>query len=484
MTISLDRVGPSESAVAVERRDPGGRPQRALTTPTPTAIKAPPAAPAPTPAPSRPSVTDDRGCPLSTTAEAAREYCQGVYAILGLRQGAFDHLAKSVELDPTFALGHAAKALMAHELCAPAVVPDELHLASLYAEKATEWERSHVFAVQSHIRGDKKALVRHVRRHPKDALLLNSIMPTILFGGAVEVPSEAWDVVESCAPAYSDDDWWFLGTLGFVRQEQLRFDESMDLALRSLAVEPAGGHAAHTRAHVHYETGDHKNGLDFMSNWVLGPGQGADPIDHNAWHAAVHELSLGDVEAVRRRYDAQLDPHKMTGCRALIDGGQLFFRWAITPGAGPAPDMAIIQEIMGHEALIHPVTPFHAYHAACVLTILEDDAGLKTLATWSAAHKNPVFREGIAPLADALHDLATHRPSVAADKLAAMTPQTRRLGGSDAQREIVEEARIAALLKAERYTEAVIVLESRLSRRHAPRDVAWKDWALAQHKTT
>jgi len=511
----LSLIGPSEPAVAVERRDPGGAapnrqpslsalpaqppsawPQAATAAPAdppqpPFGHRRPPASPdqaetrafptpqlAPLPSDASPSAarpTDDRGYPLTTTPEAAALYNEGVRRILGLRRGHFDLIAQSVAADPGFALGHAAKALLAYELCAPAVVPDELYLASLAAEHASERERSQVFAIQSHIRGNKRALVAHAQRYPKDALILNSIMPTILFGGAVEVPQEAWEIIEGAAPAYGEDDWWFLGTLAFVRQEQLRFDEAMDLAVRSLELEPAGGHAAHARAHAHYETGDHVNGLEFMSNWVLGSGQGADPIDHNAWHAAVHELSLGDVAAVRRRYETQLAPAQMTGCRALIDGGQLLFRWAITPGAGPAPAMREVADVTGYEALIHPATTFHAYHAACVLAGLEDVAGLKTLANWSHRHRQPLFRQAIAPLAEAMADLAAGRPGSAADKLAQMAPYVRQLGGSDAQREILEEARIAALIRAERFAEAHVVLEGRLSRRHAVRDVAWRD---------
>ena len=504
MTIALIQTDPGEGATTVEQRDPGGRRvlSQALTTldqptgATPTASASPGArAPLPppppdkesprpsttparnaAPGPARPAVTDDRGYPLTTTPEAAALYNQGVHCILGLRRGHASLIGQAVEADPTFALGHAARALLAHELCTPGVVPDELYLAGLYAEKATERERSHVNAITGHIRGHRQALVEHVRRHPGDALLLNSILPTIVFSGAVEVPQEAWAIVEAAAPAYSEDDWWFLGTLSFVRQEQLRFDEAMDLALRSLALEPAGGHAAHSRAHTHYETGDHVAGLEFMSAWVLGPGAEADPIDHLAWHAAAHELSLGDVAAVRRRFETQLNPARMTGCRALVDGGQLLFRWAVTPGAGPAPDLRQVAELVGRDALTHPLTPFHAYHAACVLAGLKDVAGLAALAAWAAGRRQPTFREAVAPLAEALGEWAAGRPGRAADRLAAVAPQVRRLGGSDAQREILEEARLATLIEAERWAEARIVLDARLSRRHAPRDVAWRAW--------
>ncbi len=197
---------------------------------------------------------------------------------------------------------------------------------------ATARERSHVHAVTSHVRGDSRPLVAHLREYPRDALLLSTAVPTIAFAGVTEVPQEAWAIVERAIPAYGDD-WWFTGLLAFVRQEQRRFDEAMELSCRSLAVEPAAGHSAHARAHAHYETGDHEDGLAWMDAWVTGDGATTESLSHFSWHAALHELSLGDMAAVRRRYDAQLRPEHGLGCRALVDSGSLLFRWAITPDA-------------------------------------------------------------------------------------------------------------------------------------------------------
>lgn len=77
---------------------------------------------------------------------------------------------------------------------------------------------------------------------------------------------------------------------------------------RSLDQRPDAGHSAHARAHAHYETGDHTAGLVWMDAWVAGSGAGMESLSHFSWHAALHELSLGDLDAVRRRYDAQLRP--------------------------------------------------------------------------------------------------------------------------------------------------------------------------------
>jgi hypothetical protein len=66
------------------------------------------------------------------------------------------------------------------------------------------------------------------------------------------------------------------------------------------------------------------------------------------------------------------------------------------------------------------------------------------------------------------------RCSAAADALAGLAGVSPRLGGSDAQREILEETRICALLRADRYDEARRVLDARLDRRASPRDERWR----------
>ncbi|MFT4287630.1 pyridine nucleotide-disulfide oxidoreductase [Nocardioides sp.] len=419
------------------------------------------------------AIRDVYGYGLSTSQAAAAAYNRGVLDVLRLRLGAVEHLAESIVHDPTFALGHAALALLGHEMCAPIDVPARLRAAELHAGRASERERGHVHAVAAHVRGDSRPLVAHLAAYPLDALLLSTAVPTIAFAGVTEVPEEAWAIVERCRPAYGDD-WWFTGLLAFVRQEQQRFDDAMALACRSLAEEPGAGHSAHARAHAHYETGDHEAGLAWMSSWVLGDGAAIDSLSHFSWHAALHELSLGDLDAVRRRYETQLQPGNALGCRALVDSGSLLFRWALTPGAGDVPAIDEVVRVTSPETMARPATPFLAMHVAIAQLARGDAAALARLATWAAGHDHPTQREVIAPLAAALGQMAAGRPSEAAAALARLAPEVRRLGGSDAQREVVEEARIAALLKADRWDQARVLLDARLDRRRSPRDEAWR----------
>ena len=410
---------------------------------------------------------------LSTGPDACSAYARGVRDLLRLRSGAVEAAAESIAHDPQFALGHAALALLGHELGAPVDVDARLRDAVLHSVRCTPRERSHVHAVEAHLRGDSRPLVAHLTAYPRDALLLSIAVPTIAFAGVTDWPEQAWSIVERAAPAYGDD-WWFTGLLAFVRQEQRRFDEAMELSCRSLAEEPCAGHSAHARAHAHYETGDHAAGLAWMDGWVTGDGAGTDSLTHFSWHAALHELSLGDLVAVRRRYDAQLLPRAGQGCRALVDSGSLLFRWAITPGATSVPGLEAVAAVTDRELLERPATPFVAMHSAVTMLALGDRAGLVDLTRWAADHVHPVHRTVVAPLGRALLQMEAGRYSSAADALARLAGDSPRLGGSDAQREILEETRICALLRADRYDEARRVLDARLDRRASPRDERWR----------
>ncbi|HRD63125.1 MAG TPA: pyridine nucleotide-disulfide oxidoreductase, partial [Nocardioides sp.] len=151
---------------------------------------------------------DPYGYVLTTSPEAAAAYSRGLLDVLRLRSGALPSLAASIAHDPTFALGHAALALLGHELCAQVDVPARLRDASLHAARGTARERSHVHAVTQHVAGDSRPLIAHLAAYPLDALLLSTAVPTIAFAGVTEVPQEAWSIVERAAPAYGAD-WWF-----------------------------------------------------------------------------------------------------------------------------------------------------------------------------------------------------------------------------------------------------------------------------------
>ena len=415
---------------------------------------------------------DRYGLAQTTSPVASEAYNRGVDALLKVQSGGLEAVAESIVHDPTFALGHAALALLGHEYCKAVDVGARMAAATVHARRATERERRHVYAVGAHIRGDSSPLISHLRDYPQDALLLSVAVPTIAFSGVTTVPEESWAIVERARPAYGSD-WWFRGLLAFVRQEQRQWDEAMRLSCASLAVEPAAGHSVHARTHVHYETGDHRAGRDWIDGWIEGPGRGADNLAHYSWHAALHELSMGDFTAVQSRYTAQLAPPEVFGCRALVDSCSLLWRWAITPGADSVPHVDSVVDSIDDDLLERPPTPFMALHAAVTLCALGRSERLTALDRWANEHPDPTYAAVVSPLAAALRALAENDPGLAADRLEDLLGSIWRLGGSDAQREIVEDTLIAALLAAARFDEARTLIDRRLDRRVCHRDLAF-----------
>ncbi|MGI8702280.1 MAG: pyridine nucleotide-disulfide oxidoreductase [Nocardioidaceae bacterium] len=416
------------------------------------------------------------GLGLNTSPRAAQAYNSGVSALLRVQEGGLLGVSESIAHDPTFALGHAGLALLGHEYGAAVDVQGRLAAARLHARRATERERSHVHAVVSHVAGDSRPLIAHLDEYPRDALLLSVAVPTIAFAGVTRVPSESWAIVERARSGYGAD-WWYRGLLAFIRQEQHRWDEAMSLACASLDEEPSAGHSVHARTHVHYETGDHVGGRDWIDGWIAGPGRTADNLAHYSWHAALHELSMGDFAAVRSRYADQLSPPTVIGCRALVDSCSLLWRWAITPGAQDVPSVDTVLDTIDDHLLDAPPTPFMAMHSAVTLCALGQADRLARLDEWATRHTDPTYGEVVAPLCSALRSLTESEAGRAADQLTAMRGTLWRLGGSDAQREVVEDTLIAALLAAGRYDEALVLVDGRLDRRASPRDAAFRERA-------
>ncbi|MFW6690846.1 FAD/NAD(P)-binding protein [Streptomyces sp. MAR4 CNX-425] len=418
--------------------------------------------------------TDVTGLPVSTHAAAAAAYRTGLERLLKVRAGAETAFARAVELDPGFALGHAALALVGHECGAGVDVPRALADAQRAArERADDRERAFVEVVTHRIAGSgdagDAALTRHLAAYPGDALALSAAVPTIAFSGVTDLDGAmARRLVERTTPAY-EGHWFHTSLLAFMRQDDGRFDEAAELARRALAVEPAAGHAVHALAHVHYETGAHARGRDWLDGWIGDQGRGATHRAHFSWHVALHELALDDPDAVRRRWFTQLAPGRVSGVRALVDSGSLLWRARMSGcWTGEQPVEGVLAAVE-REVVERPATPFTAMHGAVALTAAGDLPALRRLRT-HAAGADPVQREVVAPLCEALEAVLEERWPDAVARLEAIRPVLRKVGGSAAQREVVEETLLFALVSGGRCEAARRLLETRLDRRDSPAD--------------
>jgi uncharacterized NAD(P)/FAD-binding protein YdhS len=442
-----------------------------------TSLLDPAAAAVPHRRPARPArgrrPRDAFGLPMSTTPQAAAAYDEGLARVLRVQDGAAESFARAVRLDPGFALGHAALALLGHEGGADTDVTGSLARAVAALDGADEREADLVRVVAERVRDTAgtgaRALVRHLERYPRDALAVSAAVPTIAFSGVTDVQHETWDLVERLAPAYGDH-WWFSGLLAFVRQDQRRYDEAAALAAGALQQVPESGHAAHAMAHVHYETGDHAAGLAWLDPWIATSGRDTSHRAHYSWHAALHELSLGDLDALRRRWSGELAPPHVTGVRALVDSASLLWRCRMTGAWSDDQALGDLLARVDPGLLTRPATPFTALHAALALAAADDRERLLDLREHAARAPGPVMRDVVVQLCDALVATVDERWDDAVRGLRLLGPWLVQLGGSAAQREIVEDTLLHALVRAHRCDEARALLEVRLDRRPSPLD--------------
>ncbi len=436
---------------------------------------------------------DQLGLPISTTSEAATAYNIGLERLMRLQSGAEEKLREAVELDPDFALGHAALAMIGHEAGADVNVGTALSRAQEAARKrGDERERSLVDVVSRRVTDARgagaQALMNHIASWPRDVLAVSAAVTTIAFSGVIDVQQEAWDLVDGLGPAYGDH-WWYVSLLAFTRQDQERFDEAGLLAESALACEPGSGHAVHAAAHVMYETGQHQAGRVWLDHWIAQSGRAASHRAHFSWHNALHDLALGDFERVRQRYYAELAVPTVSGVRSLVDGASLLWRWRVAvtdwdpavahglagatrafPGEIAPPPVEPILDALERTLIDAPETPFVALHAALGLAAVGDRSRLAAVRRHCAGHSDPVMSTVVVAVIDGLVAMIEGTWHGAAATLREVLPDLVRVGGSAAQREVIEETLLLALVNSGQIAEASTLLDDRISRRASPLD--------------
>jgi len=404
---------------------------------------------------------DRYGLPLSTTAAARDDYVAGVDCILSANAGAEEHLGRALAADPAFALAQIA---LARALLLAARVPQaRAHAARAreLAAGATPREQSHVnalaLAIEGNPSGSLEAIREHVAEHPRDAMVLApaaGVFGLIGFSGRQARESELYELFSALAPQYGDD-WWFGSALAFAACECGRLDEAGSLIERSMAAKPRNSHGAHIKVHVLYERGEHRAALDYLEDWMPAyPRQGLMHC-HLSWHVALAALALGDRERAWRAYREGV--HPVGGAwgpplNVATDAPSFLWRAEL---AGEPHHGALWSETRDYALQNFPKAgvPFADVHVALACAASGDGENLerviRQLREREAAGRLPPGPV-VPKLAEAFAAYARSDLSRAIGLLEAALPETVRIGGSRAQRDVVEFTLRAACVQAGR----------------------------------
>ncbi|MBM3646964.1 MAG: tetratricopeptide repeat protein [Alphaproteobacteria bacterium] len=421
-------------------------------------------------------LADRYGLAISTSSNAARDaYVAGVDCLLSAVHGDQAHLGRAVEADPEFAVAHAALArarfLMAD---VPGARQAAAHARGLTA-KATDREQSHVDALCLAIEGkpvEALAATRaHLARHPRDAMVASpatGVFGLIGFSGRQGREPEQVEFLDPLEPHLADD-WWFQSVHAFALCEVGRLDEALDVIERSMSANPRNAHGAHIKAHVLYERGEDRRGLDYLDSWLPGYAREGLMHCHISWHVAMFALILGDTDRAWRVYQAQVHPGGAWGPALNVATDAPAFLWrAELAGQARRPTLWNEVHAYGQKSFPKPGIAFVDVHRALAAVAAGDRDG----AAAYAAELEQRAASGRSPAGIVVPRLASGLAAYGKgdwEKAIAIfdtaLAETVRIGGSRAQRDLIENTLIAAYLKAGRAADAKGLVAAHADRR-------------------
>lgn len=430
---------------------------------------------------------DNYGLPLSTASDKAGGlYRDGVALMLAAWPGAAETLDTAIEADPDFALAHAARA----RLHAMRAEPGEAHARIVIARQkvaanGTEREQSHVEALALAITGQsQKALehaLTHAERWPRDTIILSlplGAFGLFAFSGRADHNQARVDLCERLAPHFSADDWWFLTYRGWALAENGAASRGRAMLEPAFELRRENANGVHALAHAMFERGAGDEAEALIAGWLPDYGRSGILHGHIAWHAALAALERGDADAALALYADHVQPSASQGTPISIvsDAASLLWRLKVyghalplglwqqaadyARQAFPRPGHSFIDP---HMALIEAATSQRAALAQRI-TMLEECIGNGSLGAGSVV---PAIARAAQAFAEADYAGCVRILEPYADDVV-------RIGGSGAQREVIEDTLVVALMRGGEIEKARVLLDRRLHRRPSPRDARWR----------
>lgn len=421
-------------------------------------------------------LTDRYGLSVSSTATGARDaYVAGVDSVLSATAGWREHFGRAIEADPAFALAHIGFARGCFVQADVNAAREATARARELAKGATTREQSHVNAIALSIEGkpvDALAATReHLHEWPRDAMVLapaTGVFGLIGFSGRQDREEELYRLLHDFALHYGDD-WWFLCVHAFAACETGRLDEAGRLIECSLAGNPRNAHGAHIRVHVLHEMGEMTRAMDYLESWMPDFDRRGLLHCHLSWHVALTALSLGALERAWAAYQNAVHPGGSWGPPINVVSDSASFLWRAELAGGER------KPALWHQVRDYALKSFRA----AGLSFADVHVGLACVADGDMAELGRLsdeLRERVAAgravagpvVPEIIEGFAAYARgdwTGAIGHLEEALPATVRIGGSRAQRDLVEHTLIAAYLKAARPDDARALVARRTERR-------------------
>lgn len=428
---------------------------------------------------------DRYGLTISTSSEpAAGAYREGVDLLLAGWPGAAEAFERAVASDPDFALAHVARARIHSFYQQGDAARKKAVLArELVAKNGSARERTHVETLALAIEGNVPAAIAsalgHLDMHPRDALVMSLPMGAFglfAFSGMADHDQARVDLCGRHAQAYGDD-WWFLTMHGWALTENGDVRRGRAMTQRGFDMRRANAHAAHALLHAMFEDGSVADADALVTEFIPTYDRSGILHGHILWHQALGALEHGDAARALAVYTDVLTPcaTRAPPLNVVTDAASLLWRLSAYGHAVPA-HLWTEADAFARSVFPKSSIPFADVHMALFAAATRDQAALEErLAVVDKRLADGKLPAGpvVPRIFRAMTAFAAGHYDACVRELDPVLGDVVRIGGSHAQRELIEDTFIVALMKSGDLARARAMLDARLHRRPSPRDTRW-----------
>jgi tetratricopeptide (TPR) repeat protein len=411
------------------------------------------------------------------TAEAAELYDKAVRAFTlsyGDAVGLFEAARKAA---PGCAMAHLGKAWILASANDAMLVKGAAPLLDEARKLAlNDRERAHLVALEHAVKGYRASVLTvldaHLMHYPRDLLAHFAAMIASAFSGQF---ASVRDRSARALPRWSSADPSFgiiQSFYGFGLEEAGDYAKSEAISREAAEREPYGYWPHHAVSHVMEMTGRPADGLKWMADReAFWAGKDNGSRTHVWWHRALFHVELGDYDAAMAIYDGPVVETQRPAGIVLTNASALLWRLEALGYDGGSRWTNLAALWRGHAD--GRISIFADIHAAMAAIRAEDGAELDRLLTamrataGGASEVASTYRDIGLPVVDGLAAFARGAYADAVGHLLPARYHLSRIGGSHAQRDVVDWTLTEAAIRAGLKDAALALAHERLALRPA-----------------
>ncbi|MFC8228931.1 hypothetical protein [Streptomyces sp. NPDC057287] len=289
-----------------------------------------------------------------------------------------------------------------------------------------------------------------VDTYPGDAVSIYAVHMLDFYSG--DAPHMLASIAQAVEVFAADDPGigYLHGLHGFALEENGRIEAAIDRCRLALELNPGDIYAMHAMVHCLYETGRHEEGSRYIREYMRGRDASTPMRIHVWWHYALFELYADNVQEVLACY--RIGIRRKTSLRSNedLDAVTLLWRLALIR---PSMDLSgywrsLYQDWKPYlEESWYLFNDFHAYIAYCQSG--DYDRADSLLGTVLA--RGTEVPEGMVDIFLGFRSFTTGDYADASVRLARSFHRSSAMGGSNAQRDVIELTGIEAALRSRNY---------------------------------